>query len=157
MLYALLGFLCLNCLAAANTADDSLLFLVPHVVDGGSWKTTLKFVNLGTHDVQLFVFFQKDGGGDLPVPISIDGGPSATRVFAFLSITPGQSTTIATTSIAILNQSDRAVPLIARIRDRTGKVIDQQTLLLPKITHVAFGLRCNASAFTTFNAFTVIP
>ena len=107
-------------------------------------------------------------------------GPPISRNFTLMF-----DNTAYSTGFAILNQSDAATPLIARIRDRTGKVIDQQTLLLPKSTHVAFvladlwrstagiagsiefvntvnglaafGLRFNASAFTTFNAFTVIP
>jgi len=45
--------------------------VIPQFVDGGSWKTSLFFVNLESHPVTFQVLFFKDNGDDMFV--SIDG------------------------------------------------------------------------------------
>jgi hypothetical protein len=43
--------------------------IVPHVVDGGGWKTTFKFVNLNNYPVTFKLLFFADNGTDLNLPI----------------------------------------------------------------------------------------
>lgn len=43
--------------------------VLPQIVDGASWKTTLKFVNLENHTVVFKVLFFSDNGTDLALPI----------------------------------------------------------------------------------------
>ena len=43
--------------------------VIPQFVDGGSWKTTMKFLNLENHTVQFTVLFFTDSGADLYIPI----------------------------------------------------------------------------------------
>lgn len=43
--------------------------VIPQFVDGGSWKTSMFFVNLENHSVSFQVLFFRDDGGDMSVPI----------------------------------------------------------------------------------------
>jgi hypothetical protein len=43
--------------------------VIAQFVDGGSWKTSMYFVNLESHSVSFQVLFFTDDGGDLSVPI----------------------------------------------------------------------------------------
>lgn len=43
--------------------------VIPQFVDGGSWKTSMFFVNLESHPVSFQVLFFRDDGGDMSVPI----------------------------------------------------------------------------------------
>lgn len=43
--------------------------VIAQFVDGGSWKTSMYFVNLENHSVSFQVLFFNDAGGDLSVPI----------------------------------------------------------------------------------------
>ena len=43
--------------------------VIPQFVDGGSWKTSMYFVNLENHSVSFQVLFFADDGSDLPVSI----------------------------------------------------------------------------------------
>jgi hypothetical protein len=43
--------------------------VIAQFVDGGSWKTSMFFVNLENHAVSFQVLFFNDNGGDLAVPI----------------------------------------------------------------------------------------
>jgi len=98
MRYALFPLLCLNVMAAA-ALDPTVV--IPHVADGGSWKTTLKFVNLGTHNVSLIFQFLHDDGTAMSVPVvgnaDVTAGNSS---MVFLAIKPGQTATIETTGTA---------------------------------------------------------
>ncbi len=47
------------------TGDD----VIPQLVDGGGWKTTLKFVNLENHTVTFSILFNADDGSSLFIPI----------------------------------------------------------------------------------------
>jgi hypothetical protein len=47
--------------------------VVAQFVDGGSWKTSMYFVNLENHSVSFQVLFFRDDGGDLSVPIPARG------------------------------------------------------------------------------------
>ncbi len=248
---ALLFLLTLGALSTAHAAPEPLV-LIPHLADGDLWKTTLKFTNLGTHNVNLIVSFYKDDATELPLPIRANADFTArTAANLVFTLIPGQTVSVETpgtaatltsgwgvayqtqtnccpepmaamaiytqhipggqdqeatvalnaplrgnfalpfdnttfvTGLAILNQNDATLSLIARIRDRTGKVVDQQTLLMPKYSHVAFtlpslwrstaglsgwiefvnpgsgtsafGLRFNGAAFTTFTPFPMNP
>src|SRR3981189_2608130 len=42
--------------------------VIPQFVDGGSWKTSMFFVNLENHSVSFQVLFFDDGGNDMLVP-----------------------------------------------------------------------------------------
>src|SRR6266481_1977253 len=43
--------------------------VIPQLVDGNGWKTTLKFVNLDNHPVGFTVLFFADDGSDLFIPV----------------------------------------------------------------------------------------
>src|SRR5258708_15906073 len=43
--------------------------VIAQFVDGGSWKTSMYFVNLENHSVSFQVLFFRDDGGDLSVPV----------------------------------------------------------------------------------------
>src|SRR5205807_9664952 len=43
--------------------------VIAQFVDGGSWKTSMYFVNLENHSVSFQVLFFRDDGGDMVVPI----------------------------------------------------------------------------------------
>jgi len=43
--------------------------VIPQFVDGGSWKTSMYFVNLENHSVSFQVLFFDDAGNDMVVPI----------------------------------------------------------------------------------------
>jgi len=43
--------------------------VIPQFVDGGSWKTSLFFVNLENHQVNFQVLFFNDDGTDMVIPI----------------------------------------------------------------------------------------
>ena len=43
--------------------------VIPQFVDGGSWKTSMYFVNLENHTVSFQVLFFTDDGSDMTVPI----------------------------------------------------------------------------------------
>jgi hypothetical protein len=232
-------------LTTASVAPEPYV-LIPHVVDGDTWKTTFKFANLGTRNVRLFVSFYQDDAVALALPIKGNADVTAgTSANLSLTLIPGQTITVETagtapalasgwgvaqqlqnnpepmgamaiytqrvpggqeqeatvplaapirgnfallfdntafvTGVAVVNQSDATVPLIGRIHDATGKVVDQQTLLMPKYSHVAFvlptlwrstagiggwiefvnpaygisafGLRFSGAAFTAFSPF----
>jgi hypothetical protein len=244
-----IAFLFSLTLIPAAKAGPDVIKIVPHMIDGGLWKTTLKFVNLGTHTISLQVQFVGDDGNSVSFPLVANADVKTSKaVILTVQIAPGQTSTVETpgtasdlqsgwavavqiqtnccpepwgamaiytqhipggqdqeatvplagpitgnvslffdntayvTGIAIANQGD-TVPLVAHIRDRTGKEIDSQTILIPKSSHVAFalpdlwkstagtegsivfsnagqgisvfGLRFNGAAFTTFNTFPV--
>src|ERR1700704_2281666 len=43
--------------------------VIAQFVDGGSWKTSMYFVNLESHNVSFQVLFFNDDGSDLSVPV----------------------------------------------------------------------------------------
>jgi len=43
--------------------------VIAQFVDGGTWKTSMYFVNLENHSVSFQVLFFRDDGGDLSVPV----------------------------------------------------------------------------------------
>lgn len=43
--------------------------VIPQFVDGGSWKTSMFFVNLENHSVSFQVLFFNDNGSDLSIPV----------------------------------------------------------------------------------------
>lgn len=47
--------------------------VIAQFVDGGSWKTSIYFVNLENHSVSFQVLFFDDAGGDLSVPVAGQG------------------------------------------------------------------------------------
>jgi hypothetical protein len=47
--------------------------VIPQVVDGDSWKTSMFFVNLENHSVSFQVLFFDDGGRDMTIPIQGQG------------------------------------------------------------------------------------
>jgi hypothetical protein len=100
MRYALLALVCAGFSPFAAAALDPLM-VIPHVVDGGAWKTTLQFANLGTHNVSLNVQFVQDDGTDFIVPMAgnadVAGGP---QFIATLHIAPGQVVTMQTAGTA---------------------------------------------------------
>lgn len=51
---------------AVILAGDSV---IPQMVDGGGWKTTLRLVNLSSHPVGFNVLFFSDSGTDMSLPI----------------------------------------------------------------------------------------
>ncbi len=248
---ALFLFLTLGVFTTAHAAPEPLV-LIPHLVDGDLWKTTLKFTNLGTRNVNMIASFYRDDAVELQLPIRANADFTARNAANLVfTLTPGQTVIVETpgtaaaltsgwgvayqtqtdccpepmaamaiytqripggqdqeatvalhaplrgnfampfdntafvTGLAILNQNDATLSLIARIHDRTGKVVDQQTLLMPKYSHVAFalpslwrstagisgwiefinpgfgtsafGLRFNGAAFTTFTPFPMNP
>lgn len=67
MRYALLPLLFLNVLSGAVPPAEPTV--IPHIVDGGFWKTTLKFTNLEPTFVSFTVSFFKDDGTPMSVPI----------------------------------------------------------------------------------------
>jgi hypothetical protein len=204
MRYVLLLLTCLKCLSAAAVNIDPVIS-IPHIADGGYWKTTFKFVNLGTLKARIFIQFLGSDGQIWAVPFAagpdIAGGNYATLQF---DIAPGQTVTLVTagtaidtstgwavaaqtndpvtlvagttiftqhvpggqdqeasipmtdaftgdfallfdntaysTGIALASRQSATVTLTAHIRDRLGKEIDQQTVILPPNGHSAFDL-----------------
>ncbi len=53
----------------ATAAKSPGALLVPQVVDGDGWKTTLRFVNLSSRPVTFNVLFFSDTGADMSLPI----------------------------------------------------------------------------------------
>jgi hypothetical protein len=105
MRYALLPLLLANVLSAAvitpltsrpNATPDPDTYMIPHIVDGGFWKTSFKFVNLETHSVTFYVYFVDDNGNDLSLPIVGNGSISSFTV----TLPATGSTTIETAGTA---------------------------------------------------------
>jgi hypothetical protein len=132
----------------SNTTDKSsqkqvVVFsgdrVIPQFVDGGSWKTSMFFVNLENHSVSFQVLFFNDDGSDMSVPIlgqglvrgltitleaagSIEfesggGAPNLTQGWALLS----QSTNDSVGGMAIFRQSvfgrpdqEAVVPIVSQ-------------------------------------------
>src|ERR1700722_9098051 len=73
----------------------------PHVVDGGLWKTTFKFVNLENHTVTFTLSFFDDNGNPLELPILansvLSGGYFTSIAFSLPTAT---STTLETAGTA---------------------------------------------------------
>ncbi len=97
LFFSLLG---LSCLSAAAASIDPIL-VVPHVVDGGYWKTTFKFVNLGAQKAHMIGQFLGSSGEDWRVPVaaSTDFPAGNYLNFAF-DIAPGQTVTMVTAGTA---------------------------------------------------------
>jgi hypothetical protein len=58
--------------AGAGSTSGTVLTgdtVIPQVVDGDGWKTTLRFVNLSSHPVTFNVLFLSDSGTDMSLPI----------------------------------------------------------------------------------------
>src|SRR5438128_90900 len=59
--------------AAMNKNPQVVVFtgdrVIPQFVDGGSWKTSMFFVNLENHSVSFQVLFFEDDGSDMLVQI----------------------------------------------------------------------------------------
>jgi hypothetical protein len=75
--------------------------VIPHVVDGGLWKTTFKFVNLENHTVTFTLSFIQDNGEPLVLPILgnslLTGGAYTSLSFTLLAT---QSATVQTAGAA---------------------------------------------------------
>lgn len=54
--------------------------IIPHVVDGGSWRTTFMFVNLENYPVRFKVIFLSDNARDLYLPIAGLGITSGVQI-----------------------------------------------------------------------------
>ena len=67
--------------------------LIPHVVDGASWQTSIILTNLETANATFQLLFFADNGSDLQIPIDGLGPVTATNV----TLAPFQTRTISTT------------------------------------------------------------
>src|SRR5580692_4992103 len=103
--YALVPLLFVNVLSAAvltplasrpNAVLASSHSVIPHVVDGGFWKTSFNFVNLEAHDVTFYVYFMTDDGSAMTLPIV---GNDELSAFTIL-LTPAESLTLETAGTA---------------------------------------------------------
>jgi hypothetical protein len=70
--------------------------VIPHVVDGGFWKTSFKFVNLDVHTVTFYVYFMHDDGSAMTLPIVGNDSLSSLTV----ALTPAESLTLETSGTA---------------------------------------------------------
>src|SRR5436190_14919665 len=63
--------------AKGQKQKNSIVFagdsVIPHVVDGASWRTSMMFVNLEDRTVHFKVLFLQDNGDDLNLPIPGQG------------------------------------------------------------------------------------
>src|ERR1700753_48341 len=106
---ALLPLLCVSLVPAAHAAIDPIM-PIAHVVDGGFWKTTFKFANLGTLKVHLIVQFVKDGGANFTLPLLGNADVLAGNYSTLaLDMAPGQSVTLETAGTAATTSSGWAV------------------------------------------------
>jgi hypothetical protein len=54
--------------------------VLPHVIDGGSWQTSITMVNLETHGTSFDLLFFQDNGTDFPLPVTGHGPVSALHI-----------------------------------------------------------------------------
>jgi hypothetical protein len=67
--------------------------VIPHMVDGGSWSSAVTLTNLDTRTLQVTVFFFRDDGSDLALPVVGQGMVRGMRI----TLTPSSSYTFSTT------------------------------------------------------------
>ncbi len=109
MRHILLSLLCLNCLSAAAVNIDPVM-VIPHVADGGYWKTTFKWVNLGTQKTHVIVQFLTSFGQPWSVPVA--AGPdfaAGNYTNPGFDIGPGQTVTMVTAGSASSTSTGWAV------------------------------------------------
>ena len=54
--------------------------VLPHVIDGASWQTSITMVNLETHGTSFDLLFFQDNGTDFPLPINGHGSVNALHI-----------------------------------------------------------------------------
>lgn len=131
MRHALLSLFFVNVVSAATVTpltskpqdiNLAVLNLVPHVVDGGFWKTTFKFVNLETHAVTLTMTFGTDDGNAMSLPFlrnaDVDAGDYS---LLQVSLLPAESLTLETAGTAPTLTSGWALIQQQNGADRIGK------------------------------------
>lgn len=121
MRYALLTLFCAPFFSATAQSVDPVI-VIPHIADGGFWKTTFKFVNLGTQKAHMQMQFLGNSGETWSVPIAASADFAAGN-YAFLAfdIGPGQTVTMVTagtasdtsTGWAVAAQPNSPVSLVA--------------------------------------------
>jgi hypothetical protein len=70
--------------------------VIPHVVDGGSWSTAVTLTNLDTRTIRMTVFFLRDNGSDLLLPISGHGNVRGVEI----TLDPATTLTFTTSGTA---------------------------------------------------------
>jgi hypothetical protein len=105
MRYALIALLFSNLLSAAvitpltsRPLDDTIqtIRLTPHVVDGGYWKTSFKFVNLDSQSASLTLIFLGEDGSEIQLPFLANADMDAsTQNGVQIDLEPAESITLA--------------------------------------------------------------
>jgi hypothetical protein len=132
MRYLLLPLLFVSVLAGAvitplasrphDAGETTSYSMVPHVVDGGFWKTTFKFVNLETHAVDFSIVFLEDDGSSMILPLLANADEPAGDSPGFhLTLNPAESITVETAGTASSLTSGWAVVIQDNSNDQIGK------------------------------------
>lgn len=135
--------------------------VIPHLVDGGAWSSSVTLTNLDTRTLEVTVYFFRDDGSNLVLPVAGQGPVRGMRI----TLSPSSSYTFTTTGAssgtvagwAYIEKQNRqdAVSGMCIFRQRTAGQLDYEAAvpIVSEFDSRAVLLYDNTNSFVTAAAF----